>query len=353
MEEIDKSCRNILDELQQILNKNKELISDNGNISKRIKRIWKRLNWNPEDVNELRSRLNTNVNLLSLFNVRDMRGNIIKLVRYQEDQTRQIVFDWITPFDYAPRQNGLIARRQEGTGQWLLDSNEFQTWLGIGKQTLFCQGIPGAGKTILTSIVVEELINSFQNNKSIGIAYLYCDFKPQNEQNVSDLFASLLKQLTRGQSSIPDTVKSLYDKHKNSKTRPLFAEIFTTIQVVVSMYSRTFIVIDALDEYRASHSGWGTFLSELFSLQTKCGINLFITSRFIPEITAKFQGSLLLEIRATEHDVRRYIDGHISHLPSFIQRSPQLQEEVKTEIVKVIDGMHVALIVLYSHTNLG
>jgi hypothetical protein len=39
--------------------------------------------------------------------------------------------------------------------------------------------------------------------------------------------------------------------------------------------------------------------------------------------------------------LRRYLDGHMSSLPSFVLRSPDLQEEVKTDIVKAVEGMYV------------
>ena len=58
-----------------------------------------------------------------------------------------------------------------------------------------------------------------------------------------------------------------------------------------------------------------------------------------------------MEIRASEHDVRRYVDGHMSQLPSFVGRSLDLQEEVKTEIVKAVDGMYVVLILIYANSN--
>jgi hypothetical protein len=116
------------------------------------------------------------------------------------------------------------------------------------------------------------------------------------------------------------------------------------------MYSRVFIIIDALDECQASHNCRKLLLSEVLCLQAKCGVNLFATSRFIPEITEHFQGSISLEIRASEHDVRRYVDGHMSYLPSFVGRSPELQEDIKTGIVKAVDGMYVDLIVR-TYTN--
>ena len=196
----------------------------------------------------------------------------VKRVRSeQEDYQRQTILGWITPIDYAPQQSDFITRRQAGTGQWLLNSAEYQTWVKTDKQTLFCPGIPGAGKTILTSIVVEELTTHFQNDKSVGIAYLYCNFRRQHEQKVGDLVASLLKQLIQGRSSLPDTIKSLYGSHKDKGTRLLFDEISKALQSVVALYSRVFIIIDALDECQVSHNCQKTFLSELFNLQAKCG----------------------------------------------------------------------------------
>jgi predicted AAA+ superfamily ATPase len=76
---------------------------------------------------------------------------------------------------------------------------EFQKWLDTDRQMLFCLGIPGAGKTIFTSIIVEELTTRFSNDQTISIAYIYCSFKRQDEQKINDLLTSLLKQLARGQ----------------------------------------------------------------------------------------------------------------------------------------------------------
>lgn len=143
--------------------------------------MWKRLKWEPEDIKELRSRIGTNIGFLNAFNGRLTRDNVVKLVRYQEDQGRQTVLDWLTPIDYMPQQSDFISRRQAGTGEWLLDSVEFQTLLNTDEQTFFCPGIPGAGKTILAAVVIDELTTQFSNDPTTGIAYIYCNFRRQDE----------------------------------------------------------------------------------------------------------------------------------------------------------------------------
>lgn len=175
------------------------------------------------------------------------------------------MLDWLTPIDYAAQQSDFVSRWQAGTGQWLLESVEFQAWVETDQQVLFCPGIPRAGKTILTSIVVDYLYTKFLKDANIGIAYLYCNFCRKDEQKAEELLASLLKQLARGLSSLPESVKSLYDSHKDKRTRPTFNEISATLQSVGALYSRIFIVVDALDECQSSDDCRTKFIKEIFA----------------------------------------------------------------------------------------
>lgn len=106
----------------------------------------------------------------------DMGKDNHNLVYNQHDQKRQAILDWLTPVDYSPQHHDFISRRQEGTGQWFLRSPEFQTWLKNNGQTLFCPGFPGAGKTIIAAIVIDQLLAKFQHDPHTGIAYIYCNF---------------------------------------------------------------------------------------------------------------------------------------------------------------------------------
>jgi ankyrin repeat protein len=266
---------------------------------------------------------------------------VVKLVQHQENQEWQAILDWLPSIDYAAQQSDFVSRRQEGTGQWLLESVEFQAWVKSDQQVLFCPGIPGAGKTILTSIVVDYLYTKFQEDMDIGIAYLYCDFRQQDRQKVERLLASLLKQLAQGLPYLPESVKSLYDSHKDKRTQPTFNEISGALQSVSALYSRIFIAIDALDECQASDGCRTRLLTEIFAFQEKSRTNIFTTSRFIPEISEHFKDSIQLEIRANDHDVQRYLEGHMSQLPRCVLSSSELQDEIKAEIIRAVDGMYV------------
>ncbi|PGH23562.1 hypothetical protein AJ80_02342 [Polytolypa hystricis UAMH7299] len=161
---------------------------------------------------------------------------------------QQAILDWLTPIDHTAKQNQSIALRQAGTGQWLLDSHELQQWLDEPGQTLFCPGIQGAGKTILISVVVQDIFRRFAGDTTIGISYMYCDFARHAEQKLDDMLASLLKQLACRKSSLPSQVKELYNLYEASQSKPNHHELCAALQAVAGTFSRIFIIIDALDE---------------------------------------------------------------------------------------------------------
>ncbi|KAH7159361.1 nucleoside phosphorylase domain-containing protein, partial [Fusarium sp. MPI-SDFR-AT-0072] len=265
-------------------------------------------------------------------NIQDMRFR-------QLNQEHQTILDWLTPVEYGTQQSDYFANRQQGTGQWFLESAEYREWLDADGKTLFCPGIPGAGKTILSSIVINDLHKEFSDNPNIGIGYIYCNFRQEQEQKIDDMLASLLKQLSRGWHCLPESVNSFYGKHKKNATRPLVEEVSATLQSVVELYAKVFIIVDALDECQTLDDCRGKLLSEIFKLQSRFTVNICATSRPISDITNVFDQALCLVIHATKDDVALYLEKHMGTLRLVVKTNPRLQEQIKTEISDAVDGM--------------
>lgn len=341
LQEIAKSCRNVLYELESMIDNYRDLEPTSDTKRNIAKRAWKRLKWEPSEIQELRQRIISNIALLDAFNGRMTRTSIRHLVQHQDDQKRQELLSWLSPLDYGAQQSDYIARRQPGTGQWLLDSKEFQSWISGSMQTLFCPGIPGAGKTILTSIVLEELGDQYRNDGGVAITFLYCSFQRRHEQGLAHLLSSLLRQLAQGQPVLPRALSNMYDEHRAKSTRPTVEELSKALDSLVQQgdFSKVFVVIDALDECDMLNRSCSKLLDTMFALQASCNVNLFATSRFIPEITERFQELPTLEIRASKEDVTRYLRDNLSILPSFVSRNQDLQDEISTTITTAVDGM--------------
>ncbi|OTA67936.1 hypothetical protein K449DRAFT_324267 [Hypoxylon sp. EC38] len=68
----------------------------------------------------------------------------------------------------------------------------------------------GAGNTILSSIIVDNLLTRFEDDPRICITYLYCDVRRQSHQKATSPKSSLLKRLIQSWSSLPGALKDLY-----------------------------------------------------------------------------------------------------------------------------------------------
>jgi hypothetical protein len=125
-----------------------------------------------------------------------IQSGVGEIQQEQADAKHGKIVEWISATDYPAQQSDIIRRKQEGTGQGFLNAPEFAKWLGEPKGTLFCPGIPGAGKTMVAAIAIDHLLKSAQSS-SVGIAYLYFNYKAQEEQGVSSLLAAIVKQLVQ------------------------------------------------------------------------------------------------------------------------------------------------------------
>jgi hypothetical protein len=271
--------------------------------------------------------------------IRDTQGLQWDSQTLQQHQARM---QWLSPSDFTSQQHDIISRKEEGTGQWFLDSTKFEVWQQGSAKTLFCPGILGAGKTMMAAITIDHLCKRARS-EDIGIAYFFCNYKEQFEQSPTALLATVLKQLVQSRPGIAAPVIQIYENHQKQNSRPSLGEVLGALQPVCLAYPTTYIVIDALDEYTDRDGARTQLIDKLRKLQAKTNIRLMFTSRFIPEVTEKFQSELMLEVRASDKDVRRYVLGQSLRLPKCIQRSSELLQDVQDKIAEAVDGMYVHL----------
>ncbi|CAG9947818.1 unnamed protein product [Clonostachys rosea f. rosea IK726] len=275
--------------------------------------------------------------------VSSVSGATDQINKHNQSQNRLQVLNWITPLEYNAQQSDFFERSCPGTGLWFLKSEEYQTWLSTAGQTLYCPGNHGVGKTILASIIINDLSLRSMDDKNIGLAYIYCSYLQPREQKPADHMASLLKQLASRSSCLPTPVIELYNRHKTEKTRATLQEILETLSCVSKKFSRIFIVIDALDEYPITDGGRSKFISALLALHSQTSVNLLVTSRNYPVIKQRMEGSRTLEIHANDRDLRRYLQERIVYGESKILQRPDFQKSVAEGVINSVNGVSFLL----------
>ncbi|KAL7935390.1 hypothetical protein V8C35DRAFT_321484 [Trichoderma chlorosporum] len=259
---------------------------------------------------------------------------------HEHSQESVCILNWLTSMDYRSQQEQYFGMRQPGTCQWLLESTEYQAWLGTKSECLLYSGIPGAGKTIFISTIIDDLYNRFSNDSKVGIAFIYCSYL--QDQKLNDLLASILKQLFQCQSSLPTDIKSLYAECMLKKRRPLLEEILTALRSVITLFAKVFIVVDALDECRKSCRS--ELLSVIFGLQAKANVNLVATSRPLLEVDKEFENCSTLkslQIQAHDEDIYRYLDTRMSSLRVSMLDKQDLWKEITQTIIKEVEGIEI------------
>jgi len=184
---------------------------------------------------------------------------------------------------------------------------------------------------------VIDYLQNFFKGKDAAIVCIYCNYKEQTEQTVSELIASLLKQLVQDRPMTSDHVKSLYEQHVARGTRPTYDELRKVFQSEIGT-STVYVVVDALDE--CLERDQGHLMTELRSLGS--AIHLMVTSRPLLSIEQLFQHATRLDIWANDADVRKYVEDRIGHeyrLLLHVNTDHALREIIVEKIAANVKGM--------------
>ncbi|CAI6098062.1 unnamed protein product [Clonostachys chloroleuca] len=270
--------------------------------------------------------------------VSEIKDAVAQVSASQTNAAEQKILHWITDITYGNEHSDTRNKRLPKTSEWLLKTEEYHDWVNNSGKTLHCEGMPGAGKTIIASIIVDDLDRSRKEN---GLAYIYCNYKREETQTVENLLKTMLRQLLQSRPPLPEAVKSVYNTHNARQTQPTLEEIRQLLRSIVASYPRVFIVIDALDECIGPDDCRSRYLQEIQGLQESYAVNVLTTSRPLPEIRRMpcFKKSTLVQLHARDEDIQAYLETRISRFSSFIQQDIDLQRAIKEKIQRIVNGM--------------
>ena len=169
------------------------------------------------------------------------------------------------------------------------------------------------------------------------IAFIYCNHKEQATQNLRELVASLLKQFIQRHPVISESAQSLYGKHYSDDTVPTLDELRDALRQEIRRFSKVFIIVDAPDEpvERDRHR----LIKDVQSLANT--VRLMVTSRPLALIEQIFLGEKSVDIRASEQDVRNYVQHRLDIMDKSRASIFAGADEIKEKISINVRGMYV------------
>ncbi|KAI5842429.1 hypothetical protein DFP73DRAFT_515030, partial [Morchella snyderi] len=262
----------------------------------------------------------------------------------QNEKQRAEILDWLYPEDFRTMHESISTRRKVRTGDWIFEENEFCNWIEMidPHRILWGYGIPGAGKTFLSSRVIDYL-ECKAPAAGYGVAHIYFNYKDQSRQTPVKVLASLVKQLACKTPNLPQSIIEMYNKFHDEKRRPGLEDLYESFLSIVSSgpFNRVIIVCDALDE--CDPSSQRLQLLPLFHRMGNDGASLFLTSREYPEdIQSSLDGkSAKLKLSANDQDIHNYIVQKIEDNPRAkrLVREGGIKDMIISKLIKCADGM--------------
>jgi hypothetical protein len=182
-----------------------------------------------------------------------MKSKVDNVYAMSSDRNRNEVLDWLVTTDPSPNHNNACHLHEPETGTWLIDSEEYRDWKDGGTRFLWLNGIPGAGKTVLFSYIcgdIKQLCRPPATQvTAVGWAYYYCYFRRAQDET-SHILRWAISQLCRQVKNVPVEVYQLFE----DGVQPSITQLKTALYAVTRLFSKIYLLIDALDESSERHN---------------------------------------------------------------------------------------------------
>ncbi|PYI32322.1 hypothetical protein BP00DRAFT_160003 [Aspergillus indologenus CBS 114.80] len=140
----------------------------------------------------------------------------------------------------------LCNRRLQNSCRWIFDNGEYRRWLLGSFKTLYCVGPPGAGKTFLSSTIIDSLQKTFTST-DVATVFIYCQEEKAKEQTSLEILRNILAQLVYRKRNLSYATSSLYHSESLAHGRASPKAYQNAIRAEVNRFSKVFFVIDGLD----------------------------------------------------------------------------------------------------------
>ncbi|KAM0669974.1 hypothetical protein ACQRIU_000369 [Beauveria bassiana] len=183
------------------------------------------------------------------------------------------ITNWISAPDPSTDLNKARQLHQPGTGQLLLLSEQYQLWKTARNSFLWLYGIPGCGKTVLSSTAITDLCDDEET--SPNLVYFYFNFADVEKRSTEKAVRSLIDQLYRKCTPAQGLLNSFYAPYQKAGGEPSEDALQEILQAMMQECGEVWLVLDGLDECetRSQNAVGGImpWIQKLRDVNSRCG----------------------------------------------------------------------------------
>jgi hypothetical protein len=220
----------------------------------------------------------------------------------------------------------------------MLRSLDWTNWLEGKIGCIWIYGIPGAGKTVLASHLIEKIKEHCErpSTEKCAYVYYYCYFG-HNQDEAAPFLRWTINCLYHQADIIPTYLYKLY-KHGGE---PSLEELLCALEAILDAFHNTYIVTDAIDESMPRDD----LLRVLRDLATDSRfqkVQLLSTSRQyidIEKVMQQISVSVSMCNPLLDEDIKLYVRSQLHSNPKFKHWPLHLREEVVEALSTGAKGM--------------
>jgi hypothetical protein len=155
---------------------------------------------------------------------------------------------WLSAPDPSLNYQKALKQHLRNTGLWFLGSEQYTRWKTDAASFLWLHGIPGCGKTILSSAIIQDILQQYHDDPTKVVGYYYFAFNDSQKQAAELMVKSLITQLSQYCEKIPTALQSLFSSNSDGQQQPSLDALLQVLRQMIQETPASFIVLDALDE---------------------------------------------------------------------------------------------------------
>jgi hypothetical protein len=273
---------------------------------------------------------------------------------------RRKILQWLSTIPYKRHHQESCEELLPNSGAWLRQRVEFVHWKNCSfSSILWLHGIPGSGKTKLTSSVIQSILNEqSRDSSSNAIAYFYCARTAPEPQRAEpeEVLRALVKQLMAYsldqpiQKQVVDEFVRREEESDENGGDPMKLKIADCVKLILGFTETkpAVILIDALDECDpAKRLNLVRALEDILA-QSNSVVKIFVSSRDDEDIAFRLENSPNIYIKASDNkpDIVRFVREQVAasidrKLLLNGQVSDQLKDRIVSTLISQAQGMYV------------
>jgi hypothetical protein len=254
---------------------------------------------------------------------------------------------WLSAPNPATQPQRVLRNRSQGTCHWILDSRKYAKWKKTPASILWLYGMPGCGKTIISTAVLEDLLQSCSHRSTGVSAHFYFDLNDAQTQCPDMMLRSLICQLSQNCARMPASLDTLFALRDSRQGLPSLQTLLEAFKQMMLEFPQVFVLIEALDECRQ--------LQELMDvLETVAGcqldnMHLLMISRKERDIESslesyvKEEDTICLKRDVVDRDIQAFVQQRLSDDKSLAKwnKDPAVRQEIEARVMHSARGMYV------------